>query len=344
MWTDLDSGNDKVTVQMAFPNELNENWGGKRYNSFNSVLKKRFGAKVYKVSIRTRFTCPNRDGRVATGGCIYCNNDGHTPANYRAGMSVRDQMRLGIESIARRHGARKFIAYFQSYTNTYDRTSRLEQLYAQALDFPEVVGLSIATRPDCLPDDVLDLIGDIARTRYVWLEIGLESMTERTLEWTNRGHGLREFIDALERSKARGLQVCVHLIFGFPTDDAEDQRLAPARLSALGADGIKLHNLHVIRHTVLEGLYRAGKLPLLSRDAYVGQVTQFLARLAPGVIIHRLTGQTSRSLTVAPSWSTEKFTTLNQIEETLKRNDLWQGRLYYQQGKEDGQHVTGGIL
>lgn len=329
---------------MTFPNDLSENWGGKRYNSFNHVLKKRFGVKVHKVSIRSGFTCPNRDGRVARGGCIYCNNDGHTPANYRAGLSIRAQMGQGIESITRRHGAQKFIAYFQSYTNTYDTTRRLERLYAEALDFSEVVGLSIATRPDCLPDDVLSLIADIARTRYVWLEIGLESMTEKTLEWTNRGHGLYAFLDALERSKAKGLQVCVHLILGFPTDNADDSRQAPGRLSALGVDGVKLHNLHVIRHTVLERLYRAGRIPLLSRDAYVARVSQFLERLASTVVIHRLTGQTSRRLTVAPSWSTEKFKTLNQIEEVLEQNDLWQSRLYRDQHAGNGRPVTGEIL
>jgi radical SAM protein (TIGR01212 family) len=326
---------------MGFPDHLSENWGGKRYNSFNHVLKKRFGVKVHKVSLRTSFTCPNRDGRVAVGGCIYCNNDGHTPANYRAGTSVHEQMGRGIEKISERHGAQQFIAYFQSYTNTYDTTSRLERLYAEALDFPEVVGLSIATRPDCLPNDVLNLIADIARTRYVWLEIGLESMQEKTLKWTNRGHGLYEFLDALERSKARGLQVCVHLILGFQTDEEEDCLQTPARLSALGVDGVKLHNLHVIRHTVLEHLYHQGEIQLLSRDAYVGYVTRFLELLAPNVVIHRLTGQTSRELTVAPGWSTDKFRTLNQIEETLKENDLWQSRLYC--STEHGAQLTGAI-
>jgi len=326
---------------MSFPVDLSKNWGGKRYNSFNHVLRRRFGARVHKVSIRTAFTCPNRDGRVAVGGCIYCNNDGHTAPTYRAGMSVREQMDRGIESITRRHRAQKFIAYFQSYTNTYDTTDRLERLYSAALDFPDVVGLSIATRPDCLPDDVLDLITDIARDRYVWLEIGLESMTEKTLEWTNRGHGVTEFVDAVERSKARGLRVCAHLILGFPTDEEKDWLRTAARLSALGVDGVKLHNLHVVRHTVLERLYREGKIPLLSREAYVEQVVHFLERLAPSVVIHRLTGQTSRELTVAPAWSTEKFKTLNRIEEALKENDLWQGRLYLVHERDHGEHVTG---
>lgn len=313
---------------MALPDHLREEWGGKRYNSFSRVLRKRFGAKVHKVSLRTDFTCPNRDGRVAVGGCIYCNNNSHTPVSYRPGISVREQMAKGMESIAERHGADKFIAYFQSYSNTYGTTRRLEQLYSEALGFANVVGLSIATRPDCLPNDVLDLIADIARTSYVWLEIGLESMTEETLKWTNRGHGVAEFLDACERSKARGLQLCVHLILGFPTDTEEDRLQTPGQLSALGVDGLKLHNLHVIRHTALERLYRNGEVPLLSQDGYISQVTKFLERLSPTMIIHRLTGQTSRKLTVAPAWSTEKFATLNQIEQTLQENDLWQGRLY----------------
>lgn len=313
---------------MAFPEELNNRWGGTRYHALTRVLTQTFGAKVHKVSLRADFTCPNRDGRVAVGGCIYCNNNGHTPRNFGSEMGIHEQMAQGIEAIRKRHKARKFIAYFQSYTNTYGSVEKLERLYRDALSFPEVVGLSVATRPDCLPDEVLDLLAHIAGRCYVTLEIGLESMYERTLAWVNRGHGVDAFVDAVNRGKQRGLQICVHLILGFPTETPAEVLATAPFLNRLQIDGVKLHNLHVIRHTALERLYRRGSFSLLSREAYVSLVVGFLERLSPGVVIHRLTGQTYRALTVAPDWSTEKFATLNEIHRQLAERDTWQGRAY----------------
>lgn len=273
------------------------------------------------------FTCPNRDGTVTVGGCIYCNNASHTPRGYRPSMSVREQLEQGIEGVRRRYGAEKFIAYFQSYSNTYGPLGKLERLYREALDVPGVVGLSIATRPDCVGNDVLDLIGDISRSTYLWLEMGLESMHEKTLRWVNRGHGLVEFLDAVERAKARGLRVCAHLILGFPCESREEILQTPALLNRLGIDGVKLHNLHVIKHTVLEELYRSGAFILLSRDAYVSLLVDFIELLAPEVVIHRLTGETYRELTVAPDWSLDKTATLNAIQKELANRDTWQGKM-----------------
>lgn len=303
-------------------------WGGRRYNSFNRILRETFGARVYKVGLRTDFTCPNRDGRAAVGGCTYCNNASHTPKGYRAGMSIRDQMEQGMDALRRRHKAEKFIAYFQSYTNTYGSLAKLEGLYQEALDIPDVVGLSIATRPDCVPDDVLRLIAEVARHTYLWLELGLESMHDKTLRWVNRGHGLREFLDAVERSKARSLRLCAHLILGFPTESREEILETPLLLNRIGIDGVKLHNLHVIRHTALEEIYRRGEMPLLSRDEYVSLLADFLERLAPGMVIHRLTGETYRELTVAPAWSVNKIGLVNEIHRELDRRDSWQGKAY----------------
>ncbi len=189
------------------------------------MLKDTFAARVYKIGLRLDFTCPNRDGKVAVGGCIYCNNASHTPENYQPRTSVTEQLERGAAAIQRRHRAEKFIAYFQSYTNTYDSVSRLERLYREALGFPGIVGLSIATRPDCLPDDILDLLTDLSHHTYLWLELGLESMQDRTLRWVNRGHGLKEFVEAVERCKERGLQVCTHLILGFPGESPAEKCL-----------------------------------------------------------------------------------------------------------------------
>ncbi len=272
------------------------------------------------------FTCPNRDGRVTVGGCIYCNNAGHTPRGYRPGMSVAQQLEQGTEAVRRRHKAEKFIAYFQSYTNTYGPVTKLERLYREALDFPEVVGLAIATRPDCVPDEVLDLLADISHDAYVWLELGLESMHEKTLQWVNRGHGLEEFLDAVERSKARGLRLCTHLILGFPTESRQEILQTPFLLNRIGIDGVKLHNLHVIKNTVLEKIYRSGAFSLLSQEAYTSLLGDFLELLSPDIVIHRLTGETYRELTVAPDWSVNKIAMINAIQDELERRDTWQGR------------------
>jgi radical SAM protein (TIGR01212 family) len=312
---------------MNFPLHLKNRWNGKRYNSFQSTLKTAFQSRVYKVGLRMDFTCPNRDGSVAVGGCIYCNNSGHTPQGFRPGMSVTEQLERGTEALRRRHRAEKFIAYFQSYTNTYGSVGKLERLYREALDFPGVVGLAISTRPDCVPDEVLDLVADLARRTYLWLELGLESMHDKTLRWVNRGHGLREFIDAVGRGKSRGLRLCTHLILGFPTETREEILRTPALLNRLGIDGVKLHNLHVIKHTALEDIYLSGAFEILSREAYVALAVDFLERLAPEIVIHRLSGETYRDLTVAPEWSINKIGVHNAIQAEMERRDTWQGKL-----------------
>lgn len=243
-------------------------------------------------------------------------------------MSITDQMEQGMEAVKRRHRAEQFIAYFQSYTNTYGSLAKLERLYREALDVPGVVGLSIATRPDCVPNEILDLIAAVSHHTYLWLEIGLESMHDKTLRWVNRGHGLREFLDAVERSKARGLRLCAHLILGFLTENREEILQTPHLLNRIGIDGVKLHNLHVIRHTAIEAIYRSGGMTLLSRDDYVSLVIDFIEQLAPGMVIHRLTGETYRELTVAPPWSVNKVGLLNAIHRELDKRDSWQGKAY----------------
>lgn len=311
---------------MSFPPSLKSRWRGKRYNSFNQALKDAFDARVYKIGLRLDFTCPNRDGAVAVGGCAYCNNDSHTPQDYRPRTSVTEQLEKGAAALSRRHRAEKFIAYFQSYTNTYGSVAKLERLYREALDFPGVVGLSISTRPDCVPDDVLDLIADLSRQTYLWLELGLESMHDRTLKWVNRGHGVAEFIDAVARCKERNLRICAHLILGFPGESREDMLRATALLNRLGIDGVKLHNLHVIKNTALEKIYNAGEFSLFSQNEYVALVVEFLERLSPDIIVHRLTGETYRAITVAPEWSVDKIGVHNAIHRELEARDTWQGR------------------
>jgi uncharacterized protein len=320
--------NGLLVPAMNVPAPLQSLWRGKRFNSFNRVVKDTFRVRVHKIGLRLDFTCPNRDGKVAVGGCIYCNNASHTPANYSPRASVTEQLETGAQALAKRHKAEKFIAYFQSYTNTYGDTLRLERLYREALEFPGVVGLAIATRPDCVPDDVLDLIAALARDTYLWLELGLESMHDRTLRWVNRGHTLEDYIDAVDRAKKRGLRICTHLILGFPGESRDDILATPPLINRLGIDGVKLHNLHVIKGTVLEKFYNLGEVPLLSRDEYVELAVDFLERLCPDIVVHRLSGETYRAMTIAPEWSVDKLGVHNAIFKALERRDTWQGRLF----------------
>ena len=320
---------NRVDVQvMEFPKALAAQWRGKRFNSFNCALREVFDARVYKIGLRLDFTCPNRDGKVAVGGCIYCNNASHTPQEYRPRQSVTAQLEQGAFALQKRHKAEKFIAYFQSYTNTYESTAKLERLYREALDFPGVVGISIATRPDCLPTSTLDLLSDLAQQTYLWLELGLESMYDRTLAWVNRGHGLAEFVEAVARAKDRDLRVCTHLILGFPGESCADILNTPALLNRLAIDGVKLHNLHVIKHTPLAKLYENDPFPLFTRAEYVSLVVDFLELLNPKIIVHRLTGETYRAITVAPDWSIDKIGVHNDIHKGLLDRNTWQGRLY----------------
>lgn len=313
---------------MNFPSPLQDRWRGKRFNSFNRVLRDGFATRVYKIGLRLDFTCPNRDGNVAVGGCIYCNNASHTPTNYRPRVSVTEQLEQGAAAIQRRHQADSFIAYFQSYSNTYEAIERLEKLYREALAFSGVVGLAIATRPDCLADATLDLLAQLARDTYLWLEIGLESMRDRTLRWINRGHDLGQYVDAVARAQARGLRICTHLILGFPGESRDEMLESADFFNRLGIDGVKLHNLHVLKNTVLENYYLAGTVPLLSQADYAALVVDFLERLNPAIIIHRLSAAAHRAITVAPAWSVNKRGMHNAIQRELIRRDAWQGRLY----------------
>jgi len=329
---------------MNFPVFLKKQWRGKRFNSINRVLREIFSARVYKIGLRLDFTCPNRDGTVAVGGCIYCNNASHTPKDYLPRSSVTAQLEQGAIAVQKRHKAEKFIAYFQSYTNTYDSVAKLEKLYREALEFPGVVGLSIATRPDCLPVDALDLISDLSKQTYLWLELGLESMNDRTLAWVNRGHSLREYVDAVERAKNRELRVCTHLILGFPGESRHDILQTPALFNRLGIDGVKLHNLHVIKNTVLEKLYYSGQVPLLSRQDYVSLVVEFLELLNPDIVVHRLTGETYRAITVAPDWSIDKIGVHNALYQALEERDTWQGRVYSTEAEKSPPKIDLALL
>lgn len=295
-----------------------------RYNNFTTHLRQTFGCRVHKVSIDAGFTCPNRDGGVAVGGCIYCNNASFSPGNKR--LSVTDQLEQGKLVLRRRYGATKFIAYFQAYTNTYRDIEHLKRLYDEALACEDIVGLSIGTRPDCVADDVLDLLADYASRTYLWLELGLESGHDQTLALLNRGHTVDAFDDAVSRAQLRNLRLCAHIILGLPGETTDDMRETIQHLADLRLDAVKLHHLHVVRHTVLEKMYQRGEVPLLSLDNYAALVVDCLEYLPPEMIIMRLMGDAPRAMLVAPTWSQDKQAALQCIERELQRRDTYQGK------------------
>ncbi len=300
----------------------------KRYNAFSDELKRVFGCRVHRISVDAGFSCPNRDGSVGTGGCIYCGGEGSGAFGIERGIPVAAQMEAGKEVMVRKYKAKRFIAYFQSYTNTYAPPGRLVELYDEALAVEDVVGLIVGTRPDCLPEKTLDLLAGYASKTYFWLELGLQSPLDRTLDLIGRGHDFASFVSAMHECKSRGLRVCAHIILGLPGESREDMLATAGILNELGVDGVKIHLLHVMKETPLAELYQQGKVNLLGRDDYVGLVCDFLERLNPRISIQRLTGDGGRDHLIGPLWSLRKFEVLNAIDYELERRGTRQGSLY----------------
>jgi radical SAM protein (TIGR01212 family) len=295
------------------------------YLPLSQHLKGRFGEKVYRVTVDGGFTCPNVDGTLAKGGCVYCDNRSFSPNRRLPRKTIRDQVAFGIDKLSARYGAAKFLVYFQAATNTYAPVEKLKRLYDEALDHPQVAGLCIGTRPDCVGDDVLELIESYARRMYVCLELGLQTIHDRTLAWMNRGHGFAEFVDAARRCEGRGFEVCAHVILGFPGESRDDMLAAADVLAALPVQGVKIHNLHVVKGTPLEAQYLAGQAPMLDFDVYVRLVADFLERLPPEMVIHRLNGDAPPKYLVAPAWSADKHRIIAAIVEELSRRGSRQG-------------------
>lgn len=284
-----------------------------------------FGCRVHRISIDAGFTCPNRDGTFAIGGCIYCGGAGSGAVGIARGESVAEQIEQGKEVMTRKYKAGKFIAYFQPYSNTYAPVERLRALYDEALAVSDVVGLIIGTRPDCLPPPVVDLLADYARRTYLWVELGLQSPWEKSLQLLNRGHSFDAFAAAVRQCREAGVRVCAHVILGVPGERREEMLKTAGILNDLGVEGVKVHLLHVLKDTKLAEMYRRGEVRLPDRDEYVGLVCDFLERLDPRIIVQRLTGDGHRDYLVAPLWSLAKFEVLNAIDVELERRGTGQG-------------------
>ncbi|MDZ7760717.1 MAG: TIGR01212 family radical SAM protein [Desulfovermiculus sp.] len=290
----------------------------KPYRDFNSYLRQRYGCRVQKISLDAGLTCPNRDGTLSRTGCIYCNPRGSGTGQAANGLSIAQQLENAKEPLRRRYKARKFLAYFQSYTNTYAPVDRLQDLYAQAVGDPDVVGLSIGTRPDCVPEQVLDLISEMSRQKDIWLEYGLQSAHEETLAGINRGHGVAAFADAVSRTRQRGLPVCVHVILGLP-GEGEKEMLETARyLAEQDIQAVKIHLLYVVQGTALHRLYAQGKYRCLEQEEYADLAAKCVHNLPREVIIQRLTGDPHQEELVAPLWAVNKQQTLQMIEQRIR--------------------------
>jgi uncharacterized protein len=311
-------------TQGANPTQL----AGTLYNTFNNYLREQFGTRVYRVPIDAGFTCPNRDGVRAFGGCTFCDDRGSGAPTLKSNLAVKEQLQEGIERIRKRFKANKFLAYFQAFTNTYAPEAILKNLYDIALEEPDVIGLCIGTRPDCLPDNVLDLLADYNKSTFVWLEIGVQSTVNRTLDLINRGHSAEEFFDAVERAHARGLTVATHLIFGLPGESREEMMETVRQIADSGVKGVKIHQLVIYKGTPMEKDYREGTLTTLDEDDYVELVADALEMLHPEQIIMRLIAEGTQDELVAPLWSLDKIGTLNKIHAELLRRGTKQGSKY----------------
>lgn len=300
-------------------------WHGKRYYSFDSFLKNRFGEKIYKVSLDGGFTCPNRDGTIGTGGCIFCSEGGSGDFASDARLPVSDQITQGISLVAAKNPSSRYIAYFQAFTNTYAPVSRLRKLFTEAIEDSRIAALAIGTRPDCLPDNVLALLKELNERKPVFVELGLQTIHPVTARLIRRGYPLSCFEEAVRNLSSIGVWTVVHLVLGLP-GETEDMMLESVRyLNSLPIHGVKFSMLHILKGTDLADIYREKPFPVFAMESYVNLILQCIGNLRSDIVIHRLTGDGPKDLLIAPLWSLRKRTVLNNIAHQLKVQDIRQG-------------------
>lgn len=312
-----------------------------RVHTFGQWLLARHGERVHKIALNAGFTCPNRDGSKGIGGCTFCNNASFNPSA-RMIVPLESQMASGRQGIARRTRARKYLAYFQAYTNTYAEVTELKRLYDEALAHEGVIGLSVGTRPDCVPGEVLDLLaGYRDQGHEVWLELGLQSAFDETLTRVNRGHGLAAYVQACRSARRRGIPVCTHLIVGLPGETGNHARASLDIVLDIGTDGLKLHPLHVVKGTQLANAWRRGEYSPLALEDYVSITADLIERTPWEVVYHRITGTAPEKLLLAPAWCSQKWPVVNAIVGELERRGSRQGasRALWDGARED-RHVA----
>lgn len=301
------------------------NWHGKRYYSFDSFLKNTFGEKIYKVSLDGGFTCPNRDGTIGTGGCIFCSEGGSGDFASDSNLSVSDQITQGISLVAAKNPSSRYIAYFQAFTNTYAPVPRLRQLFTEAIEDPRIAALAIGTRPDCLPEDVLALLKELNDRKPVFVELGLQTIHPATARLIRRGYPLSCFEEAVRRLSSIGIWTVVHLILGLPGETQEMMLESVRYLNSLPIHGVKFSMLHILKGTDLAEMYQNDPFPVFTMESYVNLILQCIKNLRKDIVIHRLTGDGPRDLLIAPLWSLRKRTVLNKIAHQLKVQNIRQG-------------------
>lgn len=299
---------------------------GLRYHSYNFHLRQLYGHRVQRVSIDGGFTCPNVDGTLAKGGCNFCDNRSFSPSRRVRREEILHQIDDGISRLKRRYDCDHFTAYLQPATNTYAPLDKLRTLYDAALSHPKVVGMAIGTRSDCVPDEVLDLLEEVAQKTHLTVEYGMQTMHDRTLEWMNRGHLHDSFLDAVERSKNRGFEICAHVIFGFPGESHEDMLATVRELCRVEVDAVKLHNLYAVKRTPLADMVESGEVELIGRDDYIRVLVDALEILPPSMIVERISGEAPPAYFVAPSWCLDKPSVRKALDDELVRRDSWQGK------------------
>ena len=304
------------------------NQTNKRYNQYSAHLKNKFGVKVYKVTLDAGFSCPNRDGVISSGGCIFCDDGGSFSQAHSNALSVENQLETGIETLSKRFKAKKFMSYFQAYSNTYKPVQELEKIYKSSLKHPDIVGISIGTRPDCVDKEKLELISEFKDDYYTWVEYGLQSIHDKTLTAINRGHDFDCFLKAYEMTKEKGINVCAHVILNLADEAREDMLKTAQKLAELEVDGVKIHMLCALEGTKLSQMYDAGKISFMSEEDYIETVCDFLEILPASTTIHRLAGNGLKQNLIAPRWLGKKMDCLNKIDRELEKRNSYQGRKY----------------
>ncbi|MCT4612277.1 MAG: TIGR01212 family radical SAM protein [Clostridia bacterium] len=302
-------------------------WGDKRYNNLNYFLKNKFGEKIYKLSLDAGFTCPNRDGRISKDGCLFCSKRGSGDFTYKD-KSVKEQIKMQKELLNNKISNGKYIAYFQAYTNTYDTIENLKKIYNSALSEPDIVGIAIATRPDCLNDEIINLLSELSKKTYLWVELGLQTINENTAKLINRGYNLDVFESAIQKLEDANIDKVIHVITGLPNETSFDVIKTIKYLNNLSIQGIKIHMLHILKETPLERFYFKEKFDIMEKDNYINLVIDIIKILRKDIVIHRLTGDAPRNLLIAPLWSTDKKHILNKINKKLKDQNILQGEDY----------------
>ena len=309
-------------------NEFKYKIENKRYHTWNYYLRQKFGTKVFKVSINAGFTCPNIDGSISYGGCAYCSKDGSGDFAGNPRDNLVKQFKEIKEMMEKKWPQAKYIGYFQAFTNTYAPLEVLKEKYETILDQEGVIGLSISTRPDCIDDHILDYLDDLNKRTNLWVELGLQTVHDKTSNIINRGHGLDIFIDCVNRLRSRGIEVVAHVINGLPGESHDMMMETISRVAQMNIQGVKIHLLHVIKGTPMVNMLNRGDLKLLTKEEYVNLVCDQLEILPQEMVIHRLTGDGKKEDLVGPMWSLKKWEVLNAIDDELKRRDSWQGKFY----------------